>query len=161
VGLDFMSEQIQISYSLPGTGWSKCMVETGHARTELSASYLSDALGNLVLSAITVASGFQTVEFGFDKEPGEYRWSICGMENNAIEVRIVEFQSRAANQATEMGRVLLSGITTRRDFARAVHLCATSVLDEYGVKGYAEKWAAHPFPERTLHLLGEAIADWE
>ena len=32
---------------------------------------------------------------------------------------------------------------------------------EIGLKGYAEKWAGHLFPERELVLLENAIAGWE
>jgi hypothetical protein len=154
-----MKEQIHISYKLVGSGWSECRVETNNGRAELSASYLSDALGNLVRSAIAVVSCFHIVEFGFDEEPGEYRWSMNALGNNFIRLRVVEFPELWGNKPTETGRLLLEEIITILDYAKAVHACAITVLQEYGLVGYAEKWAEHQFPERELAILGDLIAE--
>lgn len=156
-----MTDQLRISYKLVGTGWAECVVEANETRAELSASYLSDALGNLVLSAVAMASGFRTVEFGFDEEPGEYRWSIDVVDNNSIQLRVVEFPQLWGNEPTDTGRPLLVAITTPLAYAKAVHACATDVLKEYGINGYAKEWAEHPFPTQALELLGNAIARWE
>ena len=156
-----MDDPIRISYSLVGTGWSECIVETPDARAELSASYLSDALGKLVLSALSVASGFHAVEFGFDEEPGEYRWSVESVDNNAVRLRIFEFQELWGNKPTESGRLMLEVAATPLAYAKAVRSCAEAVLQEYGLTGYAEKWAEHPLPAQALELLGNVIARWE
>ncbi len=152
-----MNSPLSITYELVGTGWSSCTVEAGEARAELSASYLSDALGNLVLSAMSVMSGSRALEFGFDEEPGEYRWSIEYTDINAIHLRVLEFQELWGNKPSEAGGLLLETITTPLIYAKAVHAAATSVLAKHGLQGYAEKWVEHPFPERELALLGETI----
>lgn len=156
-----MNDPFRISYKLVGTGWSECTVQTGTCRAEVSASYLSDALGNLVLSALAVASGFRTVEFGFDEEPGEYRWVIEATDNNSVRVRLLEFPELWGHKANDVGRLLLEASITPLLYAKAVQTCAAAVLQEHGVKGYAEKWAEHPFPQQELELLGNAIAGWE
>lgn len=43
-------------------------------------------------------------------------------------------------------------------FASAVYVAARAVLDQHGTVGYKEKWVEHPFPEREVAILGEAIA---
>jgi hypothetical protein len=156
-----MSAPLHIRYSLVGTGWSSCVVEYEGFRIELSASYLSDALGNLVRAALAAASGFRTVEFGFDEEPGEYRWVLEATENNILRFRLLEFQELWGYKPNAEGRLMLDASTTPLAFAKAVHACATEALREHGEKGYAEKWAEHPFPTRELELLEEAIAGWE
>lgn len=156
-----MTEALRISYAIVGTGWSECVVEVGAKRVEVSASYLSDALGNLVLSALAVAAGFRAIEFGFDEEPGEYRWVLEALDNNALRFRLLEFPDLWGHKSNDEGRLLLEASTTPVAFAKAVRACASAVLQEYGAKGYAEKWAEHCFPERELALLGEAIAGWE
>jgi hypothetical protein len=156
-----MDDQIRISYSLVGTGWSECIVETKDARSRLSASYLSDALGNLVLSAISVASGFHRVEFGFDEEPGEYRWCVESVDNNTTRLRIFEFEELWGNKPSESGRLMLEVMATPLSYAKAVQTCAEAVLQEHGLTGYAEKWAEHEFPAQALELLGIVIARWE
>lgn len=156
-----MNDPLCISYTLAGTGWSKCVVEANDSRAELSASYLSDALGNLVLSAIAVASGFHTAEFGFDEEPGEYRWSLIAVDNNTIRLRLFEFEELWGNKPTASGRLHLETTLTPLAYAKAVHACAAAVQKEHGVAGYAEKWAEHPFPAHLLELLATSIARWE
>ena len=153
-----MNTPLRITYELVGTGWSACTIEAGDSRAELSGSYLSNALGNLVLSAVAVMSGFRTLEFGFDEEPGEYRWSIESTDMNAIRVRVLEFQELWGNTPTESGKLHLETITMPLIYAKAVYAAAASVLANHGLQGYAEKWAEHPFPERELALLGEAIS---
>lgn len=156
-----MEDQIRISYSLVGTGWSECVVETKDGRAELSASYLSDALGNLVLSAVSVASGFRTVEFGFDEEPGEYRWCIDSVDNNTVRLRIFEFEELWGNKPIESGRLMLEVKATPLGYAKTVRACAEAVLQEHGLTGYAERWSEHEFPAQALELLGNVIARWE
>jgi hypothetical protein len=152
-----MTEQLRIAYKLIGAGWSECTLEAGDTRAEITASYLSDALGNLVLSAVAVGSGFGLVAFGFDEEPGEYRWVLQTIENNVVRLRILEFPQLWGYEPNEKGRCVLEVVTTPLAFAKAVQICAASVLQEYGAQGYAEKWVSHPFPERELALLDEVV----
>jgi hypothetical protein len=156
-----MSAPLHIRYALVGTGWSSCVVEHEGTHIELSASYLSDALGNLVKAALAIASSFRTVEFGFDEEPGEYRWVLEANENNVLRFRLLEFQDLWGYKPNAEGRLLLDASITPIVFAKAVHACAAEVLQEHGEKGYAEKWAEHPFPTRELELLAEVIAGLE
>jgi hypothetical protein len=153
-----MNTRMRLTYKLIGTGWSECLIEGPDTSIEVSASYLSDALGNLVLSAISVSSGFHAVEFGFDEEPGEYRWSISTVDNNTIRLRVLEFSELWGNKPTGSGHLLTEFTTTPLAYAKAVEACASAVLHEYGIKGYGEKWAEHPFPAQALELLQAAIA---
>ena len=82
---------VTIEYRLDGTGWSECTLTSGADKCEFTASYLSDALRNLVLAGTAVASGFTRVSFGFDEEPGEYRWVITSPRLNEIELEILSF----------------------------------------------------------------------
>ena len=45
---------LTIDYRLTGTGWAGCRVTDAGASCELTASYLSDALGSLVLAGNAV-----------------------------------------------------------------------------------------------------------
>jgi hypothetical protein len=42
-----MPSEVDLHYDLTGTGWSECRVSIGDSRCDLTASYLSDALGDL------------------------------------------------------------------------------------------------------------------
>lgn len=156
-----MTAPLKITYELVGTGWSTCLVEAGEQRAQLSASYLSDALGNLVLFACAVGSGFHSASFGFDEEPGEYRWVAETIDANLLQVRILEFSELWGRKPNSEGKVLLGFNITPRLLADAVFATASEVLQKYGSKGYAEKWAEHPFPERELAMLKTAIEGWQ
>ena len=152
-----MTAPFKITYELLGTGWSVCRLKAGALETEISASYLSDALGNLVLSALAVASGFRSMSFGFDQEPGEYRWIIETTDTELVRLRIVEFEELWGNKSDDAGRLRLEVSMRALQYAEAVASAAEDVLLAYGLKGYAERWAEHKFPERELTLLRSAI----
>jgi hypothetical protein len=70
-----MSSEVEFLYELTGTGWSECRLSIGDARCEVTASYLSDALGELA-SAVEDVLRWPGVDARavFVEEPGEYRW---------------------------------------------------------------------------------------
>ena len=149
--------QLSISYELDGTGWAHCTVDDGAARCTVNASYLSDALGTLVLAGLGVLSGFSALTFAFDEEPGEYRWIIRSPERNTMELCLLAFDERRGNPADSDGRLLLATRCRPAVFARAVHAAAQAVLERHGEAGYQERWAQHAFPSRQLYLLGQAL----
>jgi hypothetical protein len=51
-------------------GWADCTVRADGNDCKLSASYLSDALGKLILAASAVLADAHSVSVGFDEEPG-------------------------------------------------------------------------------------------
>ena len=149
---------LSITYRLVGTGWAECFVSDDHQKCEITASYLSDALGNLVLAAYAALSGFREVSFGFDEEPGEYRWVLEATDVNEIQIRLLCFDELWGNKPNTEGKVLFCTKCRPVVFARAVHRAATAVLQEHGETGYLEKWSEHPFPTRQLALLSESLA---
>ncbi|MCV2423489.1 hypothetical protein [Paucibacter sp. DJ2R-2] len=150
--------QLSITYELVGSGWSKCTIEDGEESCSVSASYLSDALGNLVVAAFSALSGFASISFGFDEEPGEYRWVIEQTEPNQIQIQILEFEDLWGCKPNADGKVLLSTTCRPLVFAAAVQRAAAAVLAEHGEEGYLGKWMEHPFPIRQLSLLSELVA---
>src|SRR5262245_28827983 len=126
-----MTIPLRMSYTLVGTGWSRCMIEASDNRLEITASYLSDALGNLVLSALAVVSGFRAAAFPFDEEPGEYRWVLEVTDNNVLSIRVLEFSELWSQKPDTEGRVLFAISTTPLAYAKAVHSCASAVLEEH------------------------------
>jgi hypothetical protein len=152
-----MITPLTITYELVGTGWSVCRLNAGALEAEISASYLSDALGNLILSAVAVASGFRSVSFGFDQEPGEYRWIIETIDTDLVRLRILEFEDLWGNKPDNAGRLHLEVSMRPLQYAEAVASAAEGVLMAHGLNGYAERWSEHKFPDRELTLLRSAI----
>ena len=79
---------LTIDYRLTGSGWADCTVRADGKACEISASYLSDALGNLVLAAVAVLAGAHSISVGFDEEPGEYRWAVVRTDNGTLRLTI-------------------------------------------------------------------------
>lgn len=152
---------LAIEYRLLNAGWAECTVRVGSISQELSASYLSDALGNLVLAAVGVLAGLHCVATSFDEEPGEYRWVIERASGADISLKVVAFDELWANKPNSEGKVLVETTCHPLLFGEAVHRAATAVLAEHGEAGYREKWVEHDFPSRQLELLTEYISRWQ
>lgn len=148
---------LEIAFQLVGSGWAKCVIADERAKCEITASYLSNALNHLVLAALGVLSGFKSVSFSFDEEPGEYRWVIESIEMNVIKIDVLEFSELWANKPNTEGKLLLSTSCRPLIFARAVWYAAKAVFVEYGDAGYLKAWSEHPFPIRELALLTELL----
>jgi hypothetical protein len=127
----------------------------------MSASYLSDALGNLVLFALAVSSGFRSVSFGMDQEPGEYRWVAELEEPNVVSLRILAFPELRGNKPNAVGQTLFQVSLRPVVIAQAIVEAADRVLETHGLKDYRDKWADHGFPERELALLKASVAGWQ
>lgn len=148
----------EISYELVGAGWSRCTMRAGSSECVVTASYLSDALGMLVLGALGILSGLKAVSFSFDEEPGEYRWVIQQTNVNQVQIEILSFEELWGNRPNSEGTPKWSFTCRPAVFASAVKAAADAVLTEHGEAGYLEKWCEHPFPKRELDLLSELVA---
>jgi hypothetical protein len=149
---------VTIEYRLDGTGWSECTLANGDDKCELTASYLSDALRNLVLAGTAVASGFTRVSFGFDEEPGEYRWVITSPRLNEVELEILSFDELWGGKPDAEGKSLFKARCLPEDFAAAVQAAAHGVLERYGEAGYMRLWHEHPFTSAQLAELDRLLA---
>src|ERR1700722_4464799 len=141
---------LTIDYQLTATGWARCTVSADGHKHELSASYLSDALGKLVLAAIAVLAGAHSISVGFDEEPGEYRWSIVYTGNDMVRVSILSFRDLWGNQPDVDGTPMISFTCAPIELGKAVQKAAEDVLNKHGPAGYKERWARYDFPLREL-----------
>ncbi|WP_394756813.1 hypothetical protein [Rhodoferax sp.] len=153
--------KLSIDYQLVGAGWSRCKVTSEELECELSASYLSDALATLVLGACSVLAGFASVSFGFDEEPGEYRWSVNRVTPTEIKIRLLKFSELWSNLPDSEGQLLVEFSCHPLEFGLAVQSAAASVLAEHGLVTYKEKWVQHEFPSKQLEVLNEYVARWQ
>lgn len=147
-----------IDYRITGLGWADCEIADESSTCTVSASYLGDALGNLVLAACAALRFFGRVSFSFEEEPGEYRWVITSPRLNEIELRIYEFAESWASKPDSEGRLLFATKCLPLTFAEAVQVTARKVLAEHGESGYAEQWSEHPFPLLPLQELERLLA---
>ena len=148
----------QIDYRLTGSGWAECTLSSDSRTCLLTASYLSDALRNLVLAANGMLAGFSALTFSFDEEPGEFRWVITTLRPNEIQVEVLWFPELWGTRPNAEGNSVYVSSCRPVVFAKAVADAAKRVLDIYGESGYREKWDEHPFPTAQYTELTSAIA---
>jgi hypothetical protein len=124
---------------------------------DLTASYLSDALGNLIDAvAELLRKGVRESRCSWDEEPGEYRW-IFTRDRRTIHVRILAFNELHGDEPDDQGRLLFETVQPVEVVGQAVVDCATAVLERHGECEYREKWVEHPFPFAQLQLLKDRL----
>ncbi len=65
---------VYVSYRLIERGWLECTIGIDNQYATVTASYLSDALGDLLGAVIRIVEGESDATASFAEEPGEYRW---------------------------------------------------------------------------------------
>jgi hypothetical protein len=149
---------LAIDYKLTGTGWAECSISNGEQSCTVTASYLSDALGNLVLAAVALLRQFNALSFSFDEEPGEYRWVFTPTRVNEFELKILDFDDRYSEKPDSEGRLLFRTVCIPEIFANAVHQAAQKVLEQHGEAGYLTMWNEYPFPSERVNELSQLLA---
>ena len=96
-----------ITYSLTGPGWAECIITFGKRQCKITASYISDALGDLVRGANAVLDG-RSISFDFAEEPGSYRWSLVQSGRNQIQTTIYSVGRNRGDRRDSEGRPALS-----------------------------------------------------
>jgi hypothetical protein len=134
-----------------GSGWAEAGIGNSDGHVNLTASYLSDALGDLLYAVWQCASGAPETRCSWEDEPGEYRW-IRRRDGDQIHRRILRFDDLNKRRPDEVGELLFD---TRQDWAtiaRSVALGAARTLEKHGEYDYRNEWG-HPFPTATLALI--------
>lgn len=140
---------VEFSYRLTGTGWSEARIANDKCSTVLTASYLSDALGDLLAAVCDLLDGAGATGCTWQEEPGEYRWSLA-RHGEYVAVRVQDLVLRE-------GAVVFDALVPLRDFATAIASGAELVLDEHGETGYRERWVEHPFPVEALAAVRDRL----
>jgi hypothetical protein len=152
-----MASEVDLHYDLTGTGWSECRFSIGDAHCDLTASYLSDALGDLA-AAVEDVLRWPGVDSRavFVEEPGEYRWRFVSAGEDRVVVKIVEFPDWGRKQDSA-GKVIFESECRRRDLGRAMAAELRRIQATLGENGYREKWVNHDFPTARLVAIEDLL----
>jgi hypothetical protein len=156
-----MSDTVHIQYQLTGTGWSEAHVQVGPVEATLTASYLSDALADLIAATCALVNGASVQKVSWTEEPGEFRWLFRSAPDDftRMTVDVLWFSEIWSGAPDEEGRSVFRATCDKLGFARAMSTAAHNVFDRYGAERYLAEWVEHPFPEDQLHALDLAISD--
>jgi hypothetical protein len=149
---------MHFEYRLVGTGWASATIAHGGATAELTASYLSDALGVLLLAVEEALSGAEEARCSWDEEPGEYRW-IFKSDGVDVDLEIKWFDALWGDEPDENGRSVFAVSVALREAAVCFAGSAQAVLDKHGTAGYLEKWLDFPFPAETLSRIQRRLSE--
>ncbi len=149
-----MRPVFSFSYQLGTAGWSTASVSDGERTVALTASYLSDALGDLTRAVIALLQGAEQATLTWDEEPGVAEWRF-ERQGDDVDVRITLFDNRTSSRAFR-ARPVEPPFQMRTPLVRL----AGEVLDELwriyetvGVAGYQERWKMQAFPlQEYTHL---------
>src|SRR5689334_2478187 len=110
---------IRFEYRLTGRGWSAATISDRETTAELTASYLSDALGDLARATVGLLRGAAAVRVSWDEEPGEYRW-LLARTDEMLTLRILWFDGLRAERPDSEGRTVFETTCRHVDFAGQV-----------------------------------------
>lgn len=156
-------EPMRLELRLVGTGWLRAdlYVDGGHG--VLAASYLTHALGDLLLACSLIGEGIDRVECRWSAEPGWSQWSIERVADARVHLRVVR-SSQDDDDGVDTGQDAAADADMVVDSEQDLRRFLTEVLDavdalhaEVGDDGYALRWPEHPYPHAAVERLREAI----
>ncbi len=87
-----MRLMFSFSYQLGTAGWSTAAVSDGERTVALTASYLSDALGDLTRAVIALLRGAEQATLTWHEEPGVTAWRF-ERQGDDVDMRITQFDN--------------------------------------------------------------------
>ncbi|MGV3754357.1 MAG: hypothetical protein ACO1QS_03170 [Verrucomicrobiota bacterium] len=150
---------MRITYQLAGSGWANALVSEGERTLEMSASYLSDALGDMAKAAVSLLTEAREVTFSFQDEPGEHQWILTRGEFDALHVRVVWFpKTFGSGNKAGSGIEVFACDCTVMDFVGQVFSTLNAVLHDEGLEGYKRRWKNNDFPLKAYQELQKLLA---
>jgi hypothetical protein len=148
---------VEFEYLLTGTGWAEGRIRHGAESATITASYLGDALGDLLSLVELVLDGADEADCSWDEEPGEYRWIARRKGKGQVTLRVLWFSDWLPRQPESDGSTVFSATTDVTDFASAVATGARRLLAELGEDEYLRQWVDHPFPTDLLVKIEDVL----
>lgn len=134
---------LDLSYNLGNHGWATACASNGDQHVEMTASYLSDALGDFARAVRGLMRGTPETTFCLLDEPGEHR-IILKRDGETVHVTVYWFEDEGASLSH--GKVVLAAECSVGELATTGINCLRKVLDTHGEAGYRERWKEHDFP---------------
>lgn len=149
---------MKVEFSLFGIGWMSATLTDAAASARVTASDLSDALGDLLLAVWTLVDGDSQARCSWEEEPGEYRW-LFAREDDMATLRVLEFNDASyVREPGQAGRLVFESTQSISTMAAAFAEAASKLLDEHGLDGYKAKWMDGEFPGETLASIRRYLA---
>jgi hypothetical protein len=126
-------------------GWATATLSDGDNSIEVTASYLTDALGDLSRAVIALLRGASNARVVWAEEPGEYHWVFDRLDDR-VALRVLWFLNRASTVSDERGTTVFNIECRLNDLAGQLESQLRGLLESLGSQGYEEAWVRHLFP---------------
>ncbi|WP_339213849.1 hypothetical protein [Solibacillus sp. FSL W8-0372] len=144
---------LKFNYKIIGIGWAICEIQTANESFTFRASYLSDALGDLLNALLSLNSDMNTESYGDEtnfswyQEPGLTEWHIKAFDIKS-NVENLHFKINQYVDDTEKGDPeTTSAFTCNYDeFVYSVVESLDRLMQKFGLVGYRAIWLDSDFP---------------
>lgn len=147
----------KIYYEIFDHGWAACNIDIAGYTHKVTASYLTDALADLLDATNLIVAGEAAVRFSFEEEPGEYRWIFRQTAEKCLTVKILWFPDQWEKKADSEGKTIFVATCSSESFCWAVAEAASNLLDEHGLREYRRIWGS-AFPEEEYIKLCNSLS---
>ena len=155
-GLEYaIVNQFSLTYELVGTGWARATLTVDGADTIVTASYISDALRDLIDATSVMTEGGPTARCAWQEEPGEYRW-IFTVEQTGVRLEIRSFPDMFDTAEDASGEIVFTTTQPLRTISRSILRAVDAVAGKFTPEAYLERWVEHPFPTEAANRLRNA-----
>jgi hypothetical protein len=156
---------VDFTYELVGPGWARSEIRAGDQVARLTVSYLSDALGDLLVAVQQVLGGAEVAELTWWEEPGEYRWRFETIGDVTVLTITSTSEIRREENWNDKGWDIDLAEEGGPDFvefrakcdmtvlARVLVVAARTLIAKDGEAGYLHRWIGHPFPMSKLKAV--------
>ncbi|WIB65724.1 hypothetical protein [Curtobacterium sp. MCBD17_040] len=130
---------MEFTFKLVGSGWAEAAICVEDVTLHLTASYLGDALGDLLRAVVRIRDVAESASCTWEEEPGEYLWEFH-RHDDQVHLRISgsEFwdNSLAEDAEDPRNRSLLDCWVSVTSLAASVARGAEGVLTQIGPERY-------------------------
>lgn len=145
---------MEFEYRVLESGWAEARLGHEGGSVDLSASYLSDALGDLVETVALVVEGVPSARCSWLEEPGEFRWRFLRHDDD-VDLDVLWLTDW--DMRDDEGHPVFHARVPAARLGRVVLAEAQRVLDTFGLNEYRRRWIEHEFPLPALQHLRLAI----
>lgn len=151
--------RMKFKYELSGAGWADGFIEVNTNIEYFSASYISDALHDMLKAIISILPGLvpfpiQSTQFEMHEEPGGTVWTLNKMDTNHLNIKIDSYENLLQRKKLDGSYEESCTISV---FVRAVVTSLDLLLQQHGLDGYKEKWINYDFPLKEYLMLKDFL----
>lgn len=150
---------MEFKYELSGAGWANGFIEINSNTEYFSASYLSDAMYDLLKALISLLpelspSPVISAQSQMHEEPGGKDWTLNRIDSCYLNINIVSFEDLVRRKKLTQNFNETCKIS---EFVKAVITSLDLLLQQHGLEGYKVKWINYDFPKKEYSILKDFL----